>query len=432
MVSAQIVAPRVSQVDSYYAATAQPWFTAPALTGTVTCDVCVVGGGITGCSTALHLAERGYDVVLLDAECIGWGASGRSGGQVICGFARDIGQLAALVGASDARTLWQLSIAGVALVKTLIARHAIDCDWRDGQIHVAIKSRQRDELLAWQRLLAEHYEYPLEFMARDALRAVLDSPRYCAGLYDPRGGHLHPLNYTRGLAAAARRAGARIFEESRVVAYRDAPAPEVRTAQGHVRARQLVFAGNAYLGRLVPALERKIVPVGTYIAATAPLGEAQARSLIANDMAVTDLNFVLDYFRRSADHRLLFGGRVSYSTLPPPNLRATMRTRMLGVFPQLRDAVIDYVWGGHVDISLNRAPHFGRLARDVYFAQGFSGHGMALAGLAGQLIADAIAGTSERFDVFARIPHRDFPGGRLFRLPALLLGTLYYRLRDLL
>lgn len=423
---------RAPHIDSYYAATARGWQSAPILTDHLHCDVCVVGGGITGCSSALHLAERGYDVVLLEANRIGWGASGRSGAQVIGGFARDIDYFARLVGAADARRLWDMSLEGVQLVKDLVARHAIACDWRDGQMQVAIKPRQRDALRAYQALLAERYDYPLEYLAGDALQAVLRSPRYSAGLYDPQAGHLHPLNYTLGLADAARAAGVRIFEDTRVLSYRDAPQPEVTCAQGRVTARQLVFAGNAYLGKLVPALDRKIMPVGTYIVASSPLGAALARQVIANDMAVTDINFVLDYFRLSADHRLLFGGRVSYSKVPPTNLRSTMRKRMVRVFPQLHDIDIDYAWGGYVDISFNRSPHFGRLTRDIYFAQGFSGHGMALTGLAGKLMAEAIAGTSERFDVFARIPHRNFPGGRYFRLPGLLLGTLYYRLRDLL
>jgi gamma-glutamylputrescine oxidase len=423
---------RVPHIDSYYAATAHPWHTAPALTESLRCDVCVVGGGITGCSTALHLAERGYDVVLLEANRIGWGASGRSGAQVIAGFARDIETLAQVVGAADARRLWELSLEGVHLVKDLVARHAIDCDWRDGQMHVAIKPRQRAELRAYQRLLAAQYDYPLEYLEGAALQAILRSARYCAGLYDPRAGHLHPLNYTLGLAAVARAAGVRIFEDTKAVAYRETPQPLVTTAQGQVSARQLVFAGNAYLDSLVPELARKIMPVGTYIVASSPLGAARAQQLITNETAVTDSNFVLDYFRLSADHRLLFGGRVSYSKVPPTNLRATMRARLLRVFPQLSDVQIDYAWGGYVDITFNRAPHFGRLSRDIYFAQGFSGHGMALTGLAGKLMAEAIAGTSERFDVFARIPHRNFPGGKFLRLPGILLGTFYYRLRDLL
>ncbi|MGH8596960.1 MAG: NAD(P)/FAD-dependent oxidoreductase [Gammaproteobacteria bacterium] len=420
-----------NHIDSYYAATARPWVQSPRLAGAESCDVCVIGGGITGCAAALHLAERGFSVILLEAQRIGWGASGRSGAQVIAGFARDIDIIAELVGPDDARRLWTMSVEAVQLVKTLIRTHAFDCEWQPGQMQVAIKPRQVRALKSYQRLLAEHYAYPLRYFEGDELHSVLRSPRYRGGLFDANAGHLHPLNYTLGLATAARAAGVRIFENSRVLRYQSGPPATAYTAHGEVRAGQLVFAGNAYLDKLVPELNRKIMPVGTYIVATEPLG-ARAASLIVNNMAVTDLNFVLDYFRLSGDKRLLFGGRVSYSARAPSDLRETLHKRMVRVFPQLRGIGIDYAWGGLVDISLNRAPHFGRLAPNLFFAQGFSGHGMALTGLAGNLIAEAIAGTNERFDVFARIPHRAFPGGPLLRIPAVLLGTFYYRLRDLL
>ncbi|MSR15574.1 MAG: FAD-binding oxidoreductase [Gammaproteobacteria bacterium] len=420
-----------THIDSYYAATAHPWELSPVLRGAETCDVCVIGGGITGCSAALHLAQRGFKVILLEGQRIGWGASGRSGAQVIPGFARDIDVLATQVGAQDACRLWEMSVAAVHLVKELIEAHTIDCEWQAGQMHVAIKPRQARSLKATQALLAETYDYPLRYLEGEEFHTLLRSPRYIGGLLDHQAGHVHPLNYTLGLAAAARKEGVRIFEASAVSRYDVGQTPIAYTAEGQVNAGQLVFAGNAYLGKLVPALSRKIMPVGTYIAATAPLGE-RAASVITNNMAVTDINFVLDYFRLSGDKRLLFGGRVSYSTVPPPNLKATMRARLVQVFPQLHDVKIDHAWGGYVDISFNRAPHIGRLNPNVYFAQGFSGHGMALTGFAGKLIAEAIAGTNERFDVFARIQHRDFPGGTLFRLPALWLGTFYYRLRDLL
>jgi gamma-glutamylputrescine oxidase len=264
------------------------------------------------------------------------------------------------------------------------------------------------------------------------VRAQIASDRYLAGTHDPRSGHLHPLNYTLGLAAAATRAGARLFEGSRALAWEGGETVRVRTAGGSVRCRHLALCGNAWLGDTAPSLARRIMPVGTYIVATEPLGEARARALIANDAAVTDINWVLDYFRRSRDHRLLFGGRVSYSGLDPFNTANATRQRMLQVFPQLRDARIEYSWGGYVDITMNRAPDFGRLAPNVYYLQGFSGHGITLTGIAGKLLAEAIAGTAERFDVFSRIPHREFPGGALLRRPALVLAMLWYRLRDLL
>jgi gamma-glutamylputrescine oxidase len=252
-------------------------------------------------------------------------------------------------------------------------------------------------------------------------------------MLDTNSGHLHPLKYVRGLAAAAKRAGAVLHEGSRVRNYRRIDGKvQLRTDVGALSCRQVVFAGNAWLGNTAPELRRRIMPVGTYIVATEPLGESLATRLLPQDTAVTDINWVLDYFRRSADHRLLFGGRVSYSGLDPFDTAQATRARMLKVFPQLRDARIEHAWGGYVDITLNRAPDFGRLEPDVYYLQGFSGHGIALTGLAGKLVAEAMTGSTERFDVFARIPHRAFPGGDLLRRPALVLAMLYYRLKDLL
>jgi len=405
----------------------------PALAGSVDADVCVVGGGIAGCSTALHLAERGYRVVLLEAEVIGWGASGRSGAQAITGVACGQSKLESLVGAEDARRIWDMSVEALALQRELIQKHAIDCDYVAGQMHVALKPRQERELREEIEMLDHRYGYrSARMVERDELRSLIASDRYIAGTFDPLCGHLHPLKYTQGLAAAAERLGVKIFEHSRALSYTQATGLTVRTARGEVRCRQLAFCGNAWLGPTAPALARKIIGVGTYIVATQALGAERAAALIRNNAAVTDINWVIDYFRRSADHRLLFGGRVSYSGLDPLGTKRATRARMLKVFPQLADVDVDYAWGGLVDITLNRAPHFGELERDVYFVQGFSGHGIALTGLAGKLLAEAISGQRERFDIFARIRHRDFPGGDALRRPALVLAMLWYRLRDLL
>ncbi len=425
---------RPAHVDSYYAASANAAPEHPELAGEVTCDVCVIGAGITGSSAALALAERGYDVVLIEGARVGWGASGRSGGQVIFGYARDMSLIRRLVGAGHARRLWELSVQSMALLKERVARHGIDCDLRPGHLHAAIKRRQVQELRAWREELEIEYDYGgLELWEHAGLSERLGTRRYRAGLYDPNSAHLHPLNYTLGLAQAAVAAGARLFEASPALRLEaDGPGPvRVHTPRGEVRCREVLLCANAYLTNVAGTLRARIMPVGTYIAATEPLGAERARALIRNGMAVADINFVLDYFRLSADHRLLFGGRVSYSTLPPPRLAATMRKRMLRVFPQLADAAIQYCWGGFVAITMNRMPHLGRFAQHGYFAQGYSGHGLALAGMAGQLMAEAVAGTAERFDVLARIPHRSFPGGPTLRTPALVLAMLYYRLRDL-
>jgi len=423
-----------AHATSYYAASAHPSPVRPALSGTVDCDVCVVGGGIAGCSAALHLAERGYRVVLLEGNRIGWGASGRSGAQAIYGLAAPQSKIRKLVGAADARVVWNVTVEALDLIRELVAKHEIDCDWAQGHMLTAIKPRHDADIHAELKELRDEYQYPsVRYMPRDEVRSVLASDRYIGALYDSRSGHLHPLNYTLGLAAAAERAGTRVFEGTRALGFvNTSSGATIRTTDGEVRSKFVVLSGNVYLGDTAPALKSKIMAVATYIVATEPLGAERAAALIRNNSAVSDMNWVLDYFRLSADHRLLFGGRVNYSGLSSFDAPAATRKRMLGVFPQLADVKIDFAWGGDVDITLNRAPHFGRLAPNVYFLQGFSGHGIALTGIAGKMVAEAIAGTAERFDVFARIAHADFPGGAALRRPALVLAMLYYRIKDLL
>jgi gamma-glutamylputrescine oxidase len=404
-----------------------------ALRGEHRADVVVVGGGIAGCSAALHLSKRGYHVALLEAHNVGYGASGRSGGQTIFGLAVSQRTLAAQVGADEARRLFDFSIEALDLTQALIADHHIECDYQPNHVHVAVRPRHLPELEEWIRELHEDYGYlSPRLLKRDELPAHVQTDRYLGGLIDPRSGHLHPLKFTRGLARAAEAAGAKIFENSQVLDYLDGAEVIVRTAQGSVRCAHLVLCANAYIGAVAPALARRILGVGTYIIATESLGEERARSLLPSNAAIADINWILDYFRRSADHRLLFGGRVSYSALQPPRLAESMRRRMLRIFPALADVKVEYAWGGFLDITMSRAPDFGRLAPNVYYLQGFSGHGMTLTGLAGKVVAEAVAGTAERFDVFARIPHRDFPGGPLFRRPSLMMAMLYYRIRDLL
>jgi gamma-glutamylputrescine oxidase len=418
---------------SYYSHSALPAPDRPTLAGAIDADVCVIGGGIAGCSTALHLAERGYRVVLLEAQRIGYGASGRSGGQAIGGYACGQQELEQQVGRENARRMWDISVEGLGLIRDRVTRHAIDCDLHWGQLHVAIKERQRADLLAEYRELTDRYGYrELRFMERADVESLLATKRYCAGIYDSGSGHLHPLNYTRGLAAAAQAAGVQIFENSAVTSLHIADPAIVTTAKGSVRASFVALCCNAYGDPLIPALRQRIMPVGTYIVATESLGQARIEQLMRENVAVADSNFVLDYFRRSADHRLLFGGRVSYSGKDAFDTSSATRRRMLKVFPQLADVRIEFAWGGYVDITLSRAPDFNRLAPNVYYLQGFSGHGIALTGVAGKLVAEAIAGQAERFDLFTRLRHRRFPGGPALRMPALVLAMLYYRIRDFL
>tara|TARA_R110002020_G_scaffold21373_25_gene72402 strand:+ start:1091 stop:2380 length:1290 start_codon:yes stop_codon:yes gene_type:complete len=421
-----------AHADSWYARSAGPGETHPPLQGRETADVAVLGAGLTGLSAALELAQAGLKVIVLEAREVGWGASGRNGGQVIFGYGCDQAKIAGMLGLEASRELFKWSVDAVDQVRRRILEHRIDAHWRDGHAHVAIKPRHVSELKAWQADLAENYGYPLQWWEREPLQAVVSSPRYIGALYDPCSGHLHPLNYTRGLARAATQAGVRIFEQSRVASLQHGARPLLRTDGGEVQADFVVLAGNALVHGIAPELDARVMPVGTYIGATAPLGAERARELIRNDMAVADINWALDYFRFSADHRLLFGGRASYSTLPPPNLAGVMARRMARVFPQLQGVGFEQVWGGLIDISLNRAPHWGRLGDNVYFAQGFSGHGVAATGLAGQVIAEAIRGQAGRLDVFSRIPHRPFPGGRALRTPLLVAAMAWYKLRDAL
>jgi gamma-glutamylputrescine oxidase len=421
--------------QSYYAATApRPEAFAPLAAGEHRCDVAVVGGGLAGLSAAIELRERGFDVLLCEAQRIGHGASGRNGGQAIYGLACDITTIEDQLGRGAARQVFGMSIEALDLLRSRIARFSIDCNWRDGFLGVATSQRKARALRDEVDLLAARYDHALAWIDQRDLPRWIASPRYRAAAHDPRSGHLHPLKYTLGLARAAASLGVRLHETTAVIGL---DGSTLRTANGAtVHARHVLLAGNVYLNelapQLAPALGTRIMPVGTYIVCSEALDPALAASLIPCGAAVCDNNFVLDYFRTTADHRLLYGGRVSYSTTTPIDLAGSMARRMAGTFPQLKDTKVEYAWGGFVDISMNRAPDFGRLSDRVYYLQGFSGHGLALTGLSGKLVAEAIAGDASRFDVFARLKHRPFPGGAALRTPALVLGMAYYRLRDML
>ncbi|MGI9319310.1 MAG: NAD(P)/FAD-dependent oxidoreductase [bacterium] len=418
--------------ESYYEASKNRLIEAPELHGSHQADVVVIGGGLTGASTALSLAEKGVSVALIESRHFGWGASGRSGGQIISGYTADQSSLEKLVGLETARELWDHSLAAVEYTRSRIEQHQIDCDLERGYLHVGVKMRHARELEQWVEHMDKKYGHSiLEYHSESQLKEVLGTDLYAGGVSDPGSGHLHPLNYSLGMAQAAKDAGAELFQNSPVTRVQEVGSQiEVYCDQGSVHCDSVVYACNAYLDQLNMRLQNQIMPVGTYIVATEPLGEKTARSLISNNAAVADTNFVLDYFRLSADYRMLFGGRVSYSTLEPRRLSASLQQRMVRVFPQLAGTRIEYSWGGFVAITRNRAPHIGRLAHNCFFAQGFSGHGMALTGYVGSLLADAVSGKDDQLACFERIPHKAFPGGSAMRTPALVLAMAYHRMLD--
>ncbi len=399
--------------------------------GDVVADVCVIGGGYTGLSAALELAKAGFKTVVLEAETVGSGASGRNGGQICTGFSPGQSRLEAQFSKADAKRCFDMAEESKRLIEERITTHDIDCDLTWGYMHCIPKAHQFDHL---REMIEEYEEVGYQgntLLTKEDLEQKLGTTIYHGALRESRAGHLHPLNYCLGLANAAVQAGAVIHERSAVIDVDTGAKPMARTAKGSVKAKFMVIAGNAYLGRLVKPLYGRIMPVSSYIIATEPLGESAAQALIRDNEAVANTNFIVDYFRRSSDHRMLFGGRASYSTLEPTNLAEYMRPRMTAVFPQLKDTRIDYAWGGFIAITSNRLPDCGRLGPSVYYAHGYSGQGVALAGLYGKLMAEAIRGQAERFDLFSRIKHLPFPGGML-RTPLLVAAMAYYRIRDAL
>ncbi len=415
--------------DSYYAATANELVAPTSLDGSTKADVCVIGAGFTGLSTALHLKERGFDVVLLEARRVAWGASGRNGGQISSGQRRDEAELERSFGLDSARALWALSQDAKALARELVTRHQIDCDLSNGMLVVAHKPAAAVELAKRAERLARVYGYDaMRYVPPGELREMLASDNFHGGVLDAGAMHLHPLNYALGLARACREAGVRLHEETPVLGYSRAAPAVVRTPRGTVTARHVVVACNAYLDKLEPRLAGRIMPINNYVIATAPL--AEPRTLIRDGVCVHDTRFVVNYFRLSADGRLLFGGGETYRRHFPRDIAAFVRPYMLRIFPQLASTPVDYAWGGSLAVTLSRLPHVGRLAPNLLFAQGFSGHGVPTATLAGKLIAGAIAGDTAGFERFASLPTRPFPGGTLLRWPGLVAGMLWYALRD--
>lgn len=431
MLGLQKTAETSEHTDSYYAATAN-WRTEyPRLENDIEAEVVVVGGGFSGVNTALELAERGADVVLLEANRISWGASGRNGGQIIGGIGHDPERFEKHIGAEGVRAIYAMGLEAANIIRERVARYQLDCDLKWGYCDVALKPRHMKQFAQWkafEKEIGNPYEYRL--LDRDELKLYVDSDKYLGGLLNYANGHIHPLNLCIGEARAAEKLGARFFEQSRVVELVQGGKPRVITPHGSVTASRVVLCGNAYLGDLVGRLASRVLPSCSSIIATEPLPEPLRKTLIPGDVAVCDPRTALDYFRFSADGRMLFGGLSNYTGLEPKDLQGVLRKKMYAVFPALQEVKIDYGWSGQIGIGLNRMPQLGRLSDGVCYIQAYSGHGVAPTHMMARVTAEMITGSPERFDIFASIPHWPFPGGKLLRRPGLAVGMSWYKLLD--
>lgn len=416
---------------SWYEATADRSLAFPPLDGGTQADVAIIGGGFTGLSAALHLAEAGLDTVLIEAETIGWGASGRNGGQLHSGQRRDQDWLERHLGVASARELWRLAEEAKALVHTLIDRHAIDAEWRPGLIEAVHKRRLVAEERHYVERLNRDYGYPhASWLGAEEVAARIGTGPYFGGRFDPTAGHLHPLKFGQGLARAAAKAGARLHEGTPAIRLSGGANPAIETKRGTIRADIVVLAGNGLLDGIDEETETRAMPIKNYILTTEPIGAGMPGGLIPGGEAVSDSRFVVYYWRPTPDGRILFGGGETYSRRDPADIATFVRRHLLGIYPQLRDARIEHAWGGALAVTVNRLPFLRRLRSGVYAASGYSGQGVALAPFGGKIIAEAILGDPGRLDAFAALPCPRFPGGKLLRWPALVAGMSWYALRD--
>lgn len=415
---------------SYYAATAIGMEGHPRLDGDRSADICIIGGGYTGLSAALHLAERGRDVVLVEANRLGWGASGRNGGQLHSAQRREQSTLEAWFGKQRAHQLFDLGEEAKSLVKSLIAKHDIACDWQDGLIHAMHKPSYLKDMRQEIDLLRHDYNVnDITELNRDEITTALGTSSYYGGWREQSAGHLHPLNYALGLARAAKRAGAKLYEQTRALKVEHGTTSRVVTETGTISAKIVILAGNGYLHGIDDHTEARVMPLHNFILATEPLGD-RARTLIPNREAAADSRFVVYYWRLSADNRLIFGGGETYGRTFPQDIKAFVRPHMLKLYPRLHDVKIDYAWGGTLAVTMKRLPFMRRLKAGLYTACGYSGQGVGTATFAGKLLAEAISGEQERFDVFSKLPAPPFPGGKLLRYPTMVLAMTWYAVRD--
>lgn len=416
--------------QSYYAASANPVPARPELEGETQTDVCIIGAGYTGLSTALFLLENGFKVTVVEAAKVGFGASGRNGGQIVNSYSRDIDVIERTVGPKQAQLLGQMAFEGGRIIRERIAKYDIKCDLKNGGVFAAFTAKQMGHLESQKKLWERYGHTQLELLDGKRIREVVASENYIGGMLDMSGGHIHPLNLALGEAAAVESLGGVIHEQSPAIRVERGDNPVVYTPKGSVKAKFVVVAGNAYLGNLLPELMAKSMPCGTQVITTEPLSDEMARSLLPQDYCVEDCNYLLDYFRLSGDNRLIYGGGVVYGARDPSNIEAIIRPKMLKTFPQLKNVKIDFAWTGNFLLTLSRLPQVGRLGDNIYYSQGCSGHGVTYTHLAGKVLAEALRGQAERFDAFASLPHYPFPGGHLFQVPFSALGAWYYSLRD--
>lgn len=415
---------------TYYAATANPSPERPALQGDVHADVCVIGAGYTGLLTALFLAEAGVQVVVLEAVRVGFGASGRNGGQLVNSYSRDIDAVAQQVDAKAAKLIGDMAFEGNRIIRERIARYNIPCDLKNGGVFAAFNDKQMHHLEAQQKLWAKQGYDKVELLDKEQLRKIVHTDQYIGGSIDHGGGHMHSLNLALGEAAAIESHGGKIYEHSAVVKIERGANPIVHTAQGRVLAKRVVVAGNAYLGNLVPELAAKAMPCGSQVVTTEILSDEMVQDLIPNGECVEDCNYLLDYYRITGDNRLLYGGGVVYGARDPSNVEALIRPKMLKTFPQLKNVKIEFAWTGNFLLTLSRLPQVGILNNNIYYSQGCSGHGITYTHLAGKVLSEAILGRPERLQAFAQLPHYPFPGGRMFSVPFSAIGAAWYTLRD--
>jgi gamma-glutamylputrescine oxidase len=421
----------IPHADSYYAASANDKVERAQLVDNIESDVCIIGAGYTGLSTALHLLELGFSVTILEAARIGWGASGRNGGQIVNSFSRDIDSIEKTVGKEKGKLFGEMAFEGSRIIKELINKHNIQCDLKDGGVFAALNPKQMGHLEAQKVLWEKHgHMGHLELLDGKGIRSVVGSEQYIGGLLDKSGGHIHPLNLALGEAAAVESMGGVIYEDSAVIRVEQGDNPVIHTAKGSVKAKFVVVAGNAYLNGLMPELQAKSMPCGTQVLTTEPLSDELANSLLPQDYCVEDCNYLLDYFRLSGDKRLIYGGGVVYGARDPADIEAIIRPKMLATFPQLKDVKVDFTWTGNFLLTLSRLPQVGRIGDNIYYSQGCSGHGVTYTHLAGKILAEAIHGQATRFDLFAGLPHYPFPGGHMFKIPFSAIGAWYYTMRD--